>query len=210
MDDIIRALAALKELFVVSRGSTLGYGGTMIDVRTIGQQLGVRYVLYGSVLRSGGSLRIGTELSDAETGAVIRSDQYQGSLTDLFELQDRISINVVKTIAPQVRELELMRALRKHPQNMTAYDLVLQALDVLYRMDYESFSRARGLLQQAMSHDPDYAPAYSYTAYWYVLRVGEIGSSDPAADAAAGARYAAEAIERNSNASRILLHNTGV
>jgi adenylate cyclase len=98
-----------------------------------------------------------------------------------------------------VRELELMRALRKHPQNMTAYDLVLQALDVLYRMDYESFSRARGLLQQAMSHDPDYAPAYSYTAYWYVLRVGEIGSSDPQADAAAGARYAAHAIERNAN-----------
>jgi adenylate cyclase len=199
VDDIIRALAALKELFVVSRGSTLGYGGATIDVRTIGRELGVRYVLYGSVRRSGGRLRIGTELSDAETGAVIRSDQYDGSLVDLFELQDRISIDVVKTIAPHVRELELMRALRKHPQNMTAYDLVLQALDVLYRMDYESFSRARGLLQQAMSHDPDYAPAYSYTAYWYVLRVGEIGSADPQADAAAGAHYAAEAIDRNAN-----------
>jgi adenylate cyclase len=198
VDDIIHALGALKELFVISRGSTLGYGGSMIDVRAIGRELGVRYVLYGSVRRSGGRLRIGTELSDTETGAVIHSDQYDGSLADLFELQDRISLNVVKTIAPNVREHELMRALRKHPQNLTAYDLVLQALDLLYRMDHESFSRARGLLQQAMCHDPGYAPAYSYTAYWYVFRVGEIGSADPA-DAAAGAQYAAEAIELNPN-----------
>jgi adenylate cyclase len=199
VDDIIHALAALKELFVISRGSTLGYGGATIDVRAIGHQLGVRYVLYGNVRRSGGRLRIGTELSDAETGAVIRSDQYDGSLADLFELQDRISVNVVKTIAPQVHEREMIRAMRKHPQNMTAYDLVLQALDLLYRMDYESFSRARGLLQQAMAHDPNYTPAYSYTAYWYVFRVGEMGSSDPDADAAAAVRHAAAAIERGGN-----------
>jgi adenylate cyclase len=199
VDDIIHALAALKELFVISRGSTLGYGGATIDVRAIGHQLGVRYVLYGNVRRSGGRLRIGTELSDAETGAVIRSDQYDGSLADLFELQDRISVNVVKTIAPQVHEREMIRAMRKHPQNMTAYDLVLQALDLLYRMDYESFSRARGLLQQAMAHDPNYTPAYSYTAYWYVFRVGEMGSPDPDADAAAAVRHAAAAIERGGN-----------
>jgi adenylate cyclase len=199
VDDIIHALAALKELFVVSRGSTLGYGGTTIDVRAIGHELGVRYVLYGSVRRSGGKLRIGTELSDAETGTVIRSDQYDGSLDDLFELQDRISVNVVKTIAPHVRKRELMRAIRKHPQNMTAYDLVLQALDLLFRMDYDSFSRARGLLQQAISHDPSYAPAYYYTAYWYIFRVGEMGSSDAEADAAAGAHYAELALERDSS-----------
>jgi adenylate cyclase len=198
VDDIIHALGALKELFVISRGSTLGYGGSMIDVRAIGRELGVRYVLYGSVRRAGGRLRIGTELSDTETGAVIHSDQYDGNLADLFELQGRISLKVVKTIAPHVREQELRRALRKHPHNMTAYDLVLQALDLLYRMDHQSFSRARGLLQQAMCHDPSYAPAYSYTAYWYVFRVGELGSADPA-DVTAGAQYAAAAIERDSN-----------
>jgi adenylate cyclase len=185
VDDIIHGLAALKELFVVSRGSALGYGGATLDVGAIGRELGVRYVLYGSVRRSGGRLRIGTELSDAETGTIIRVDQYEGSLTDLFELQGRIAVNVVKTIAPQVRERELVRAMRKQPQNLTAYDFVLQALDLLYRMDYESFSRARGLLQQAIAHDPSYAPAYAYTAYWYVLRVGEMGSSDPVSDAAA-------------------------
>jgi adenylate cyclase len=199
VDDIIHTLAALKELFVISRGSTLGYGGSNIDVRAIGRELGVRYILYGSVRRAGPRLRIGTELSDAESGVVTRADQYEGMLADLFELQQRISINVLKTIAPHVRERELMRAMRKHPQNMTAYDFVLQALDVLYRMDFESFSRARGLLQQAISHDPGYAPAYTYTAYWYVFRVGEIGSPDPDADAAAGAHYAAAAIERDGN-----------
>jgi TolB-like protein/class 3 adenylate cyclase/Tfp pilus assembly protein PilF len=199
VDVIINALAALKELFVISRGSTLGYAGATIDARAIGRELGVRYVLYGSVRRSRGRIRIGTELTDTETGTIVRSDQYDGRLNELFELQDRISTNVVKTIAPNVQERELVRALRKHPQNMTAYDLVLQALDLLYRMDGDSFARARGLLQQAMSHDPTYAPAYSYAAYWYIFRVGEIGSSDPEADGAAGARYAAAAIERDPN-----------
>jgi adenylate cyclase len=197
--DIIRGLAALKELFVVSRGSTLGYGGRNIDVREIGRQLGVRYILYGSVQKTSTTLRIGTELSDAESGEVIRSDQYEGDLGDLFALQDRIAISVVRTIAPQVRERELMRALRTHPQNLTAYDLVLQAIELLYRMDYDSFSRARGLLEQAISHDPNYALAYSCVALWYVFRIGEIGSPDPDGDAIAGARYAAQAVERGAD-----------
>jgi adenylate cyclase len=148
------------------------------------------------VQRTSTMLRIGTELSDAESGDVISSDLYEGDPGDLFALQDRIAISVVRRLAPQVRERELMRAMRKHPQNLTAYDLVLQALDLLYRMDYDSFSKARGLLEQAISHDPDYTLAYSYVALWYVFRIGEIGSPDPDGDAAAGARYATEAIER--------------
>ena len=197
VDEIIHALASLEELFVVSRGSTLAYSGEAIDARAVGRELGVRYVLFGSVTRSRGRLRIITELSDTESGAVITSQQYEGALADLFELQDKISVHVIKTIAPHVRERELNRTLRKHPQSLTAYDFVLQALNLLYRMDQESFSRARTLLQEAISHDPTYAPAYTYAAYWYILRVGEIGSTDPAADAAAGAYYASAAIQRN-------------
>jgi len=199
IDDIINGLSALKELFVVSRGSALGYGGTTLDVRAIGRDLGVRYVLYGSVRRSGGRLSIGTELSDAETGTVIRADQYDGSLIDLFELQGRITLNVVRTIAPQVHERELVRAMRKKPQNLTAYDFVLQAIDLLYRMDFESFSHARGLLQQAIAHDPGYATAHAYMAYWHIFRVGEMGSPDPGADAVAAAGHAAEALERDGD-----------
>ncbi|MDA9465497.1 adenylate/guanylate cyclase domain-containing protein [Bradyrhizobium sp. CCBAU 53415] len=205
VDDIIRGLAGLKELFVVSRGSALGYGGRNIDVREVGRQLGVRYVLYGSVQRTATILRIGTELSDAESGEVISSDQYEGDPSDLFAVQDRIAINVVRKIAPQVRERELMRTMRKHPQNLTAYDRVLQALDLLYRMDYDSFSKARGLLEQAISYDPNHFLAYSYVALWYVFRIGEIGSSDPDADAEAGAKYAAEAIERGGHGDAVAL-----
>jgi adenylate cyclase len=137
-------------------------------------------------------------LSDAEFGTVIRSDQYDGNLTDLGELQGRITVSVVRTIAPHVRERELVRAMRKHPQNSTAYDLVLQALDPLYRMDYESFSRVRGLLRQAIAHDPGYAPAYSYTAMWYIFRVRKMGSPDPD-DHAAAASHAAASLERDSD-----------
>jgi adenylate cyclase len=199
VDDIIYALAGLKELFVISRTSARGYQGDTIDARAIGRELGVRYVLYGSVRRAGGRLRIATELSDTETGAVIRSDRYEGDLADLFALQDRISASVVNAIAPQVQERELLRALRKHPQNMTAYDFLLQALDQLYRLDDESVARARGLLQQAMTHDPFFGPAYSYAAFWYVLHVGEGRSTNLEADAAEAARLAGTAIRLNEN-----------
>jgi adenylate cyclase len=204
VDNIIHALAALKELFVVARGSVLGYGGATIDVRAVGRELGVRYVLYGSVRRSGGRLRIETELSDAETGTLVRSDQYDGELNDLFELQNRIATSVVRTIAPQVRERELVRARRKHPQSLTAYDFVLQALDHLFRMDYESFSLARGILQQALASDPNYALAHAYTAWWYGLRVGEIGSPDPDADALAAISHADAALELDNEDAQVL------
>lgn len=108
-------------------------------------------------------------------------------------------MRVVATIAPHIRERERLRAMRKHPQNLTAYDFVLQALDPLFRMDYPSFSRARGLLQQAIAHDPDYAPAYSYAAYWHLLRVGQGWSPDPLADAEDAAKAASAAIDRDGN-----------
>jgi adenylate cyclase len=197
VDNIIHALAGLKDLFVISRGSTLGYGGGGIDVRAIGRELGVRYVMYGSVQRAAGHLRIATELSDAETGAIVLSERYDGELSALFTLQDTISAQIVTTIAPHVRERERLRAMRKHPKNLTAYDLVLQALGPLYEMDAESFARARGLLQQAMAFDPGYAPAYSYAAYWHMFRIGQGWSPDARADNAEAARLAGAAIERD-------------
>jgi tetratricopeptide (TPR) repeat protein len=101
---------------------------------------------------------------------------------------------VVKTIAPHVRQHELRRALRKHPESMTAYDLVLQALDVLYRMNYASFSRARGYLQRALLKDPNYAPAFSQAAYWHIFRIGQEWSRDLVADISEAARLAEAAI----------------
>jgi tetratricopeptide (TPR) repeat protein len=144
-------------------------------------------------------LRIRTELTDCETGGVIRSDQYDGAVGDLFQLQEDIAIRVAATIAPQVREGELRRAMRKPPSSLTVYDLVLQALDCLYRMEDAAFMRARTLLEQAITLDPDYAPAYSYIAYWYIFHVGEGRSTNLDADARAAAKAAASAIELDAN-----------
>ncbi len=197
VDDIIHLLAGFKELFVIARGSTLGLGGDEIDQRRVGRDLGVRYVLHGSVQRAGGRLRVLAELSEPETGAILRSYRHDGPLTELFELQDRIALDVVRTIAPQVQARELMRAKRKHPQNMSAYDLVLQGIDQMFRIDAESAARARGLLQQAMVLDAHYATAYSYAAYWHVLSFGEGWSSDPTADVKEASRLAETAIRLN-------------
>ncbi|KRD96325.1 hypothetical protein ASE63_11565 [Bosea sp. Root381] len=199
VDSIIQSLSGLKDLFVISRGSTLEYGRRRIDPVAVGRKLGVRYVMDGSVALSEGRIRISTELIANENGAVISADHYDGEVRELFELQDRISLKLVRTIAPHIRERELRQALRKHPQNMTAYDLLLQALDLLYKMDVDSFARARGLLQQAMVLDPSYAPSFTYAALWHVLRVGELGSPDPDGDAKAAVERARAAIERDGN-----------
>ena len=199
VDDIVHALSGLKELFVIARGSTLGYRASTVDVRTIGRELDVRYVMMGSVQRASGKLRIRTELCNSDTGAIVYADQYDGDLGDLFELQRQITTKLVTTLAPQVREHERLRAMRKHPQNMTAYDYVLQALRPLFQMDYASFSLAHGLLQKAIAHDPHYGPAYSYASYWHLLRVGQGWSKDAAVDTASAARNAASAIELDEN-----------
>jgi adenylate cyclase len=195
VDNIVQSLAALRELFVIARGSTLGFGGGPIDAHAVGTALGVRYLLYGSVQRSGDQLRIGTELNDVETGEVLRADHYDGNLSDLFLLQDRIAEQTVRMIAPRVRQRELKRALKKHAQNMTAYDLVLQALEPMHRLDYASFSRARGLLQRAMVVDPSYAPAFALAARWHSIRVGQGWSPNPTEDQREAARLAELAIE---------------
>lgn len=199
IEGIIHVLAGLPDLFVISQGSTLAYAGPAVDPRQVGRDLGVRYVLQGSVRRWSDRLRILTQLTDAGTGTVIRTGQHDGDAADLFAVQDRISGEVVATIAPQVREHELLRAMRKHPDNLTAYDLLLQALDRLHRLDQESFARVRGLLQQAMAADVGFAPVYSYAALWHVLRAVQGWSPDHAADYAEAGRLSAGAVERNRN-----------
>jgi class 3 adenylate cyclase/tetratricopeptide (TPR) repeat protein len=199
VDAIVHALSGLKELFVVSRGSTLAFGSAPTDPVAVGRQLGVRYIMRGGVLRAASRLRINTELLDTQAGTVAYAENHEGVIEQLFELMDRIALRLVKIIAPNVRERELRRALRKPPSSLTAYDLLLEALDLLYRMDADSFRKARGLLQQAIALDPGYAPPYTYAALWHVFRVGEIGSPDPDADGMAAADRAAAAIDRDGN-----------
>ncbi len=199
VDDIIRVLGGLKELLVIARSSTLIFARAPLDLRRIGHELDVRYVLHGSVRRSGGMLRIAVELSEAQSGQVIWADRFEGELAELFELQDRIAMRVVTAIAPHLRERELSRALRKHPASMTAYDLTLQALDLFSRMDRASIAQALERLKQAVAHDPDYAPAYSHMASLHMRWIGQGWSKDVMADTANAANAARSAIDRDRN-----------
>lgn len=199
IDDIIRALGGLQDLLVISRSSVAGFARMPLDVRRVGQELDVQYVLHGSVRRSGDLLRIAVELCAAPAGSVIWADRFDGRLADLFELQDRIALRVATAVAPQLRERELERAVRKHPESMTAYDLTLQALDLFYRLDRSCILRALDLLQQACAFDPSYGPAYSHMANLYLTLIGQGWSEDEAADHEKAATAARAAIARDRN-----------
>lgn len=199
IDDIIRALGGLQDLLVISRSSTAGFARMPLDVGRVGRELDVRYVLHGSVRRSGDLLRIAVELCAAQSGGVIWADRFDGRLADLFDLQDRIAMRVATAIAPQLREQELGRALRKHPDSMTAYDLTLQALDVSYRMDRASLERARDLLEQACALDASYAPAFSQLASMHMWLVGQGWSDSEHAGVERVAAAARHAIEQDRN-----------
>ena len=198
-DDIIRALGGLKDLLVISRSSTIDFARTPLDLRRVGHDLDVRYVLHGSVRRAGDALRIAVELNEAQTGSVIWADRFDGDLVDLFDLQDRIALRVATAIAPHLRQRELDLALRKHPRSMTAYDLTLRALGLFHRMDRASIIQAQELLGHAISHDADYAPAYSHLASLHMRWVGQGWSEDEAADRAKAANAAKMALERDPN-----------
>jgi adenylate cyclase len=178
VEGIVHVLSGLERLRVISRGSALALAERTVDPREIGRELGVRYVLYGGVQRAGDRLRISTELSESETGNIIRTDRHDGDMADLFALQDRIAEQAVATITPTVRENELQRALRKPPANLTTYDLVLRALDRFHRLDRDSFDQAYAFLQQAISADPDYALAHTYKAWWHIVKIAQGWTSD--------------------------------
>jgi TolB-like protein len=173
VDDIIRALGGLKHLLVIARSSSHLFAGSPLDLRRIAHELDVRYVVHGSVRRAGGALRIAVELAEAPGGQVIWTDRFDGKLDDLFDFQDRIAIRVATAVAPHLRERELARATRKHPENMTAYDLTLQALDQMHRIERKALDRANALLQQAIASDPQYAFAYAQLAFLNLTRAAQ-------------------------------------
>ena len=197
VDDIILALSNIRGLMVIARTSALAYRSGSTDRQQIGQDLGVRYVLNGSVRRSASDIRITSELIDIQKNSLIWVDRYSGAPHELFDLQDRIATRIVWSIAPQIREAELKRAIRKRPENMNAYDLVLQAINLLYRMNFADFSRAGELLRMAIAADDGYALAYVYAALWQVHRIAQGWTYDFEADAIEATRLATAAVKRD-------------
>jgi adenylate cyclase len=198
VEDIVGALASLRELMVISRSSTIRYRDAPVDVRAVGRELGVSYALSGSVRRAGPRMRVSVELAETSGGAVAWASHFDGVSDDLFALQDQIATRVVGTLAPQVREAELRRALRKRPESLEAYDCALRALAQIYQLNREDFGQARVWLEKAIALDPAYAMPYALLAVWYTIRFGQGWSSDPTADQAAVLRLATAAIARDS------------
>src|SRR6185369_10204064 len=158
----------------------------------------------GSVRRAGERIRTLAELCDTETGGILWSDSVEGSMNDVFALQDRLSERIVKTIAPHVRQAELRRALRKRPENLDAYDFMLRGLDLLYRLRRDDFEQARTMFERAIVLEPAYATPYALTANWHSIRVGQGWSVNRQDDYEAANRLAMAALERDPFDARAL------
>ena len=194
-EDLIGDLSRLTDLFVISRLSTTPFRDRPYEPRNIAELLGVRYVLSGSLQTSGTRLRLMAELTQAEAGHVIWTERFEGSLADIFDLQDRLSQDIARRVVPYVRDLELQRARAQRPENLTAYELTLRAIDHFHRSSHEDLNQARALLEAAIEADPAYVTPYAWLAHWYVRRVGQGWSDDPNRDKMEAIRYANSALD---------------
>ena len=170
-EEIITALARFKSLFVIARNSSFNYRDRSVGIEQIAQDLGVRYVLEGSVRKAGDRVRIMSQLILAKTGAHIWAERFERKLADIFDLQDEISENIVGAVAPHILDAEVRHARSKRPDSLVAYDCVLRAYQHLWILTLDDNDRARDFLRQAIQLDPDYALAYAYASWADLFRV---------------------------------------
>src|SRR5467141_2384321 len=159
VDDIITALSRFKWLFVIARNSSFTFKGKAVDIKEVGRRLGVRYVLEGSVRKASGKVRIAGQLIDAATGAHIWADKFERDMTDIFALQDEVTLAVVSAIQPKLFQAEIALTTRRRPEDLTAYDLCLRAIQQAVRSTRESLAEGLRLVQRALELDPGFAGA---------------------------------------------------
>jgi TolB-like protein/class 3 adenylate cyclase/Tfp pilus assembly protein PilF len=164
VEEIITALSRIRWLLVIARNSTFTYKGQAVDVKQVGRELGVRYVLEGSVRKAGGRVRITAQLIDAARGTHLWADRFDGSLDDVFELQDQVAISVAGVIEPTLQAAEAARSANRPTNDLTAYDLYLRALAIHFPASKKSVSKALSFLEQAIAIDPQYGCALSWAA----------------------------------------------
>ena len=182
-EEIITALSRCNWLFVIARNSSFTYKGKAVDVRQVGPELGVRYIVEGSVRRAGDRLRITAQLVDAISGVHLWADRFEGGTSDVFELQDRITESVVATIEPKLQIAEIERLRHKAAPDLDAYDLLLRAQALEYEFTEESLASSLRCLEQALAIDPSYAPAMALAAYCYAQRHHQGWGQRPDAEA---------------------------
>jgi TolB-like protein len=205
VEDIITGLSRSKSLFVIARHSTFTYKGKAVDIKQVGHELGVRYVLEGSVRKAGNRVRISGQLIDAATRTHLWADRFDSQLDDIFDLQDRVTVNVIGAISPKLERAEIDRAKRKPTESLQAYDYYLRALACVYRFAREANIEALKLTKIANGIDPEFAAAYALGARCYIQRKAFGWRIDTAAQEIAEARrLARRAIELDKDDPSVL------
>src|ERR1700737_3874533 len=204
VEDIITGLSRSKSLFVIARLSTFTYKGKAVDIKQVGRELGVRYVLEGSVRKVGNRVRITGQLIDAATEVHLWADRFDSLLEDIFDLQDRVTSSVIGAIAPQLQRAEIERAQRKPTGNLQAYDYYLRSLASLYRPTREETNEALKLTKIASDLDPEFALSYALGTQCYIQRKAFGWSTDVAEEIAEARRLARRAIELDKDDPSVL------
>src|SRR6267378_1881747 len=193
--DIITALSRIRWLFVIARNSSFTYKGRTVDEKQVGRELGVRYVVEGSVRQSQSRVRITGQLVDAATGTHLWAERFEGRLDDIFELQDQIATSIVGAIASRLERAEIERARRKPTGNLSAYDNYLRAMPHLHRGTREAIDEALPLFYKAMQLDPEFASAHAMAAWCHFWRKINGWMTDRPQEIAEGVRLARLAVE---------------
>ena len=195
VEDIITALSRMRWLFVIARNSSFTYKGSNVDVRQVGRELGVRYVLEGSIRKGGDRLRITAQLAEAATANHLWAEKYDGALEDVFDLQDQITMSVVGAIAPTLEQAEIERAKSKPTESLDAYDHFLRGMANFYRQTQDATSEAISHFSKAIELDPNFATAFGMAAQCYFWRKANGWMIDRAQEIAEGVRLARRAVE---------------
>jgi len=182
VEDIITALSRFRTFAVVARNSTFAYKGRAIDVREVARDLGVRYVLEGSVRRSGDKVRVSAQLIEGATGAHLWAETFDGAATDIFEFQDKITNSVIGLIEPRIRKAEIDRARRKRPESLDAWDLYVQAVPLVYGAKVPAYTEAIDMLHRALALAPDYGPALAFASWAHEKRKTFAGTAPSGVD----------------------------
>jgi len=193
-EDIITGLSRIKWLFVIARNSSFTYKGRAVDVRQVGRELGVRYVLEGSVRKAPGKVRLTGQLIDVSTGAHLWAERFEGSLEDIFHLQDQVTTSVLGAITPQLERAEIERAKSKPTGNLDAYDYYLRGMASFHQRSRDATSNALALFSQATELDPEFASAYGMAAWCYVWRQYNGWMIDRARERTEGVQLARRAV----------------
>jgi len=204
VEEIITALSRIRWMFVIASNSSFTYKGQAVDVKQVGRELGVRYVLEGAVRKAGGRVRITAQLIDASEGVHLWADRFDGSLEDIFDLQDRVASSVAGVIEPELQMAEMRRSIARPTTDLNAYDLYLRALAVFYPATRERTVEALGLLDRAVAIDRDYGPALASAAFCHMVLDLNGWAEEPEATRRKAGDLARRALQAAQNDPRIL------